>query len=55
MALVRILFRKEGIALAEQPSMEHVGIKIANNILKSIVVGLGPNSILAICIQSRMY
>ena len=47
-ALARILSRKKGVALAKQPSMGHVGTKIANNILKSIGVGLGTNSVLAL-------
>ena len=48
-ALARILSRKEGVALVEQPSMGHVGIKIANNVLKSIGASFGANSVLAIC------
>ena len=39
--LVMILSRKEDITLVEQPSMEHVGTKVANNVLQSIGIGLG--------------
>ena len=49
MTLAKILSRKEGVALAEQPSMGHVGTKIANDVIKSIAAGLVADSILAIC------
>ena len=48
-ALERLLTRKESIARAKQPSKEHVGTKIANNVFKSLGVGLGLDSVLAIC------
>ena len=53
-ALARIFSRKEGVALAEQPSKGHVGTKIANDVLKSIGVGLGADSILVVCNQLGM-
>ena len=53
-ALPRILSRKEGIAFAEQPSMGHVGTKIANDVFKSIGTRLGADSILVVCDQLGM-
>ena len=53
-ALTRIFSRKEGIVIAEQPSMGHVGTKIANDIFKSIGTSFGADSILDVYDQSRM-